>query len=275
MTPTSGIPSLVLSDDHTIPVLGISVAELASAEAEAAVTAALAAGYRLIDTVSTGGVEEAVGRAIAKSGIAREELFITTKLTAADQGFQGSQDACKASLARLGVDYIDLCLLKGPFEEGGKYIDAWGGLMKAQQVGDTRSIGVGDIEAEQLTDLMDLSFVTPVVNQLELHPLCNQAAMRTFNSGYSIVTEAFGPLSMGTLSDHPTIAAVAAAHGKLPAQVLIRWNIQLGNVVIPGASDPARIAENIDVFDFELTPAEIESINGLDDGTRSWLNPNV
>jgi len=275
MTPTSGIPSLVLSDDHVIPVLGISVAELASAEAEAAVTAALAAGYRLIDTVSTGGVEEAVGRAIAKSGIAREELFITTKLTAADQGFQGSQDACKASLARLGVDYIDLCLLKGPFEEGGKYIDAWGGLMKAQQVGDTRSIGVGDIEAEQLTDLMDLSFVTPVVNQLELHPLCNQAAMRTFNSGYSIVTEAFGPLSMGTLSDHPTIAAVAAAHGKLPAQVLIRWNIQLGNVVIPGASDPARIAENIDVFDFELTPAEIESINGLDDGTRSWLNPNV
>jgi len=275
MTPTSGIPSLVLSDDHTIPVLGISVAELASAEAEAAVTAALAAGYRLIDTVSTGGVEEAVGRAIAKSGIPREELFITTKLTAADQGFQGSQDACKASLARLGVDYIDLCLLKGPFEEGGKYIDAWGGLMKAQQVGDTRSIGVGDIEAEQLTDLMDLSFVTPVVNQLELHPLCNQAAMRTFNSGYSIVTEAFGPLSMGTLSDHPTIAAVAAAHGKLPAQVLIRWNIQLGNVVIPGASDPARIAENIDVFDFELTPAEVGTINGLDDGTRFWPNPDA
>lgn len=275
MTPTSGIPTLVLSDDHTIPVLGISVAELASAEAEAAVAAALDAGYRLIDTVSTGGVEEAVGRAIVKSGIAREELFITTTLTAADQGFQGSQDACKASLARLGVDYIDLCLLKGPFEEGGKYIDAWGGLMKAQQVGDTRSIGVGDIGAEQLTDLIDLSFCTPVVNQLELHPLCNQSAMRAVNSGYSIVTEAYGPLGMGTLTDHPAIAAVAAAHGKSPAQVLIRWNIQLGNVVIPGSSDPVRIAENIDVFDFELTPAEVETINGLDDGTRFWPNPDA
>ena len=275
MTPTSGIPTLVLSDDHPIPVLGISVAELASAEAEAAVTAALEAGYRLLDTVSTGGVEEAVGRAIARSGIAREDLFITITLTAADQGFQASQDACKASLARLGVDYIDLCLLKGPFEEGGKYIDAWGGLMKAQQVGDTRSIGVGNIDAEQLTDLIDLSFCTPVVNQFELHPLLNQSALRAVNSGYSIVTEAYGPLGMGTLTHHPAIAAVAAAHGKSPAQVLIRWNIQLGNVVIPGSSDPARIAENIDVFDFELTPAEVETINGLDDGTRFWPNPNV
>ena len=275
MTPTSGIPTLVLSDDHTIPVLGISVAELASAEAEAAVTVALEAGYRLLDTVSTGGVEEAVGRAIAKSGIAREDLFITITLTAADQGFQASQDACKASLARLGVDYIDLCLLKGPFEEGGKYIDAWGGLMKAQQVGDTRSIGVGNIDAEQLTDLIDLSFCTPVVNQFELHPLLNQSALRAVNSGYSIVTEAYGPLGMGTLTHHPAIAAVAAAHGKSPAQVLIRWNIQLGNVVIPGSSDPARIAENIDVFDFELTPAEVETINGLDDGTRFWPNPDA
>jgi diketogulonate reductase-like aldo/keto reductase len=275
MTPMSGIPTLVLSDDHVIPVLGISVAELASAEAEAAVTAALDAGYRLIDTVSTGGVEEAVGRAIAKSGIAREELFIATTLTAADQGFQASQDACKASLARLGVDYIDLCLLNWPVEEGGKYIDAWGGLMKAQQVGDTRSIGVSNIAAEQLTDLIDLSFCTPVVNQLELHPLCNQAALRAVHSGYSIVTAAYGPLGMGTLVDHPAIVAVAAAHGKSPAQVLIRWNIQLGNVVIPGSSDPVRIAENIDVFDFELTPAEVETLNGLDDGTRFWPNPNV
>jgi diketogulonate reductase-like aldo/keto reductase len=271
----SGIPTLVLSDDHVIPVLGISVAELASAEAEAAVTAALAAGYRLIDTVSTGGVEEAVGRAVAESGIAREELFITTKLAAADQGFQASQDACKASLARLGVDYIDLCLLNWPVEEGGRYIDAWGGLMKAQQVGDTRSIGVGNFGPEQLTDLIDLTFVTPVVNQLELHPLLNQAALRAVHSGYSIATAAYGPLGMGTLVDHPAISAVAAAHGKSPAQVLIRWSIQLGNVVLPGSADPARIAGNIDVFDFELTPAEVETISGLDDGTRFWPNPNI
>ena len=274
MTPTAGIPTLALSDDHSIPVLGLCVAELPPTEAEAAVTAGLAAGYRLIDTASTGGNEEAVGRAIAGSGIPRDELFITTKLTNTDQGFQSAQDACKASIARLGVDYIDLCLLNWPVELNGKYIDAWGGLMKAQQVGDTRSIGVGNFGPEQLTDLIDLTFVTPVVNQVELHPLLNQAAMRAVNAGYSIVTGAYGPLGMGTLLDHPTIAAVAAAHGKSPSQVLIRWSIQLGNVVIPGSSEPARIAENIDVFGFELTPADMETISGLDDGTRFWPNPN-
>ncbi|MEJ6536693.1 MAG: aldo/keto reductase [Mycobacterium sp.] len=272
MTPTAGIPTLALSDDHRIPVLGLGVADLPAAAAEAAVTAGLAAGYRLIDTVP--GIEEAVGRAIANSGVAREELFITAKLTNADQGFQGAQDACKASLTRLGLDYIDLCLLDWPVDQNGVYIDAWGGLMKAQQVGDTRSIGVGNFGPEQLTDLIDLTFVTPVVNQLELHPLCNQAAMRAVDAGYSIITEAYGPLGMGTLLDHPAIATVAAAHRKTPAQVLIRWSIQLGNVVIPGSSEPARIAENIDVFDFELSSAEIEILNGLDDGTRFWPNPN-
>ena len=275
MTPTAGIPTLALSDDHSIPVLGIGAAELPPAEAEAAVAAGLEAGYRLIDTAAAGGSEQAVGRAIAKSGIPRDELYITTKLANADQGFQSSQDACRASLARLGLDYIDLCLLDWPVEQNGKYIDAWGGLMKAQQVGDTRSIGVGNIAAEQLTDLIDLTFVTPVVHQLELHPLCNQAALRAVNTQYSIVTEAYGPLGMGTLLEHPTIATLAAAHGKSPAQVLIRWSIQLGNVVIPGSSDPARIVENIDVFDFELAPAEMETIDGLDNGTRFWPDPNV
>ena len=273
MTPMAGIPTLALSDDHSIPVLGLSVAELPPADAVAAVTAGLAAGYRLIDTSPD--TEESVGRAIADSGVPRDALFITTKLKTADQGFQGAQDACKASLVRLGLDYIDLCLLDWPVEQNGKYIDAWGGLMKAQQVGDTRSIGVGNFGAEELTDLIDLSFVTPVVNQLELHPLCNQAAMRAVGAGYSIVTEAYGPLGMGTLLEHPAIATVAAAHGKSTAQVLIRWSIQLGNVVIPGSSEPARIAENIDVFDFELTSAEIETIDGLDDGTRFWPNPNL
>jgi len=273
MAPTAGIPTLALSDERSIPVLGLGVAGLPPAEAETAVADGLAAGYRLIDAAP--GIEEAVGRAIAKSGVTRDKLFITTKLTTADQGFQGAQDACKASLARLGLDYIDLCLLDWPVEEGGKYIDAWGGLMKAQQLGDTRSIGVGNFGPEQLTDLIDLTFVTPVVNQIELHPLCNQAAMRAVDAGYSIVTEAYGPLGMGTLLKHPVIATAAAAHGKSPAQVLIRWSIQLGNVVIPGASEPARIAENIDVFDFELTPAEMETFNGLDDGTRFWPNPNL
>jgi diketogulonate reductase-like aldo/keto reductase len=279
MTPTSGIPTLVLSDDHTIPVLGISVAELASAEAEAAVAAALDAGYRLIDTVSTGGVEEAVGRAIAKSGIAREELFITTTLTAADQGFQGSQDACKASLARLGVDYIDLCLLKGPFEEGGKYIDAWGGIMKSKEVGHTRSIGVSNFTPDHLSNIIDLSFFTPAVNQIEVHPLLNQSELRGVHAQHAILTEAYCPLGGGALLENPAVMAVlgpiATARGKTAAQVLIRWSIQLGNVVIPRASTPAQLSENIDVFDFELSDAEMNALSALDDGTRFCAKPDT
>jgi len=261
MTPTAAIPSVTLNDDHTIPVLGLSVSDLPPAEAEAAVTAALAAGYRLID--------------IAASGVPREELYVTTKLATADQGFQSSQDACKASLARLRLDYIDLFLIHWPAEENGKYIDAWGGIMKSKEVGDTRSIGVSNFTPEHLANIIDLSFFTPAVNQVELHPLLNQAELRQVHAEHSIVTEAYCPLGTGTLLENPAVAEVAAAHGKSPAQVLIRWSIQLGNVVIPRASTAARLAENIDVFDFGLSPAEMETLTGLDDGTCSPAHPQT
>ena len=273
MTPAATVPTVTLNDDHTIPVLGVGVAELSPAEAESAVTAALEAGYRLIDTAAVDGNEEAVGRAVAKSGIPREELYITTKVATADQGFQSCQDACRASLERLGVDYIDLYLINWPVEQNGKYIDAWAGLMKAKEVGNTKSIGVSNFTPEQLSNIIDLSFFTPAVSQIELHPLLNQSELRALHAGYGIVTEAHSPLGAGKVLEHPGITAVAAAHGKSPAQVLIRWNIQLGNVVIPRSSDPGRLAENIDVFDFELTPAEMETLNGLDDGTRFRPNP--
>jgi diketogulonate reductase-like aldo/keto reductase len=273
MTPTAAIPSVTLNDDHTIPVLGLGVSDLPPAEAEAAVTAALAAGYRLIDIAAGDGNEEAVGRAIAASGVPREELYVTTKLATADQGFQSSQDACKASLARLRLDYIDLFLIHWPAEENGKYIDAWGGIMKSKEVGDTRSIGVSNFTPEHLSNIIDLSFFTPAVNQVELHPLLNQAELRQVHAEHSIVTEAYCPLGAGALLENPAVTEVAAAHGKSPAQVLIRWSIQLGTVVIPRATDPARLAENIDVFDFELTEAEMDVLSGLDDGTRFRPNP--
>ena len=275
MTPTAAIPSVTLNDDHTIPVLGLGVSDLPPAEAEAAVTAALAAGYRLIDIAAGDGNEEAVGRAIAASGVPREELYVTTKLATADQGFQSSQDACKASLARLRLDYIDLFLIHWPAEENGKYIDAWGGIMKSKEVGDTRSIGVSNFTPEHLANIIDLSFFTPAVNQVELHPLLNQAELRQVHAEHSIVTEAYCPLGTGTLLENPAVAEVAAAHGKSPAQVLIRWSIQLGNVVIPHASTAARLAENIDVFDFGLSPAEMETLTGLDDGTCSPAHPQT
>ena len=275
MTSAAAIPSVTLNDDHTMPVIGLGVGELSDAETEQAVSAALEAGYRLIDTAAAYGNEAAVGRAIASSGLPREELFVTTKLATDDQGFQSSQNAIKASLERLGLDYVDLYLIHWPAGEQGKYVDSWGGLMSSKQAGLTRSIGVANFHDEQLSDVIDLSFVTPSVNQIELHPLLNQAALRAVNESRGIVTEAYGPLGIGRLLDNPTIVSIAEAHGKTPAQVLIRWSIQLGNVVIPRSSSPERIKSNLDVFDLELTDDEMAALNGLDDGTRFRPNPET
>lgn len=273
MTPAAPTPTVTLNDDNAIPALGISVAGIPAVEAEATVATALAAGYRLIHTAPGGGSEEAVGRALAASGVSRDEVYLATTLVTGDQGFQSSQDACKASLARLGLEYMDLYLVDWPAEENGKYIDAWGGIMKSKEVGDTRSIGVSNFSAEHLSDIVDLTFYTPAVNWVELHPLLNQSELRAVNTQYGITTAAYCPLGTGTLLNHPVVTAVAAAHGRSPAQVLIRWSTQLGNVVVPHASTPERIAENIDVFGFELSADEMDSLGSLDDGTRFRPNP--
>lgn len=275
MTQAQGIPTVTLNDDHTMPVLGLGVAELSDSDTEQSVLAALAAGYRLIDTAAVYGNEEAVGRAIKASGVPREEIFVTTKLAVADLGFQSSQDALKASLARLGLDYVDLYLIHWPAGEHGKYVDSWGGLMKRKEVGDTKSIGVCNFHAEHLSNIIDLSFFTPAINQIELHPLLNQAELREVNAGYGIVTEAYGPLGVGRLLDHETVTSVAQAQGKSPAQALIRWSLQLGNVVIARSSSPERIASNLEVFDFELTDDQMAALNGLDEGTRFRPDPET
>jgi len=273
MTPTATTPTVTLNDDQTIPALGLSTAGLSPAAAEAAVAEALATGYRLIDTAATDGNEEAVGRAVAASGVPREELYVTAKLATADQGFQSSQDACRASLQRLGLDHIDLYLLDWPAEENGKYIDAWGGVLKSREVGHVRSIGVANFTPEHLSNIIELSYFSPAVNQVELHPLLNQSELRAVHDQYSIATEAHSPLGAGALLDNPAVAEAAAAHGKTPAQVLIRWSVQLGNVVIPRAATQAHLVENLDVFDFELSAEQMEALSSLDDGTRFRPNP--
>lgn len=275
MTGESGayVPSIALNDENTMPALGLGVAELSDDETERAVSAALEIGYRLIDTAAVYGNEAAVGRAVAASGIPRAELFVTTKVANADQGFQTTQDACKVSLDRLGLDYVDLFLVHWPMPQHGKYVDTFGGLIQARAQGLTRSIGVCNFTEEHLDAVIDLTFVTPAVNQIELHPLLNQAELRAANAAHNVVTEAYSPLAVGRLLDNPTVTAVAAEYSRTPAQVLIRWSLQLGNVVIPRSGNPERIAANLDVFDFELASEHMDALSGLNDGTRVREDP--
>jgi diketogulonate reductase-like aldo/keto reductase len=275
MTSAAAIPTVTLNDENTIPVIGLGVGELSDSETERAVSTALEAGYRLIDTAAAYGNEEAVGRAIAASGVPRSELFVTTKLATPDQGFQSAQDACRASLERLGLDYVDLWLIHWPAADSGKYVDSWGGLLASMSDGLARSVGVCNFTEEHLTNVIELSFFVPAVNQIELHPLLNQAELRAVHAERGIATEAYSPLGVGNLLDSRAVAAVAAAQERTPAQVLIRWNIQLGNVVIPRSSSPERISENLNVFDFELTEDEMASLSGLNDGTRFRQDPET
>jgi 2,5-diketo-D-gluconate reductase A len=269
----ASVPSIALNDENTIPALGLGVAELSDEETERAVSTALEIGYRLIDTAAVYGNEAAVGRAIAASGIPRAELFVTTKLANADQGFASSQAAGRASLERLGLDYVDLYLIHWPAPQLGEYVDSFGGLIQLRGDGLARSIGVCNFTEENLQTVIDLTFVTPAVNQIELHPLLNQSELRAANAAHNVVTEAYSPLAVGRLLDNPTVASVAAEYSRTPAQVLIRWSLQLGNVVIPRSAKPERIADNIDVFDFELAAEHMDTLNGLHDGTRVREDP--
>lgn len=271
--PSPSAPSIALNDENTMPVLGMGVAGLSDDETERAVSAALEIGCRLIDTAAAYGNEAAVGRAIAASGIPRAELFVTTKVATADHGFTASREACKASLDRLGLDYVDLYLIHWPAPAVGKYVDAFGGLIQARGEGFTRSIGVSNFTEEHVSNVIDLTFVTPAVNQVELHPLLNQDELRKANAQHNVVTQSYTPLALGRLADNPTVTSIAGEYGKTPTQVLLRWNLQLGNAVIFGSSNAEHIATNLDVFEFELASQHMDAINGLSDGTRLREDP--
>lgn len=271
----AAVPTVTLNDDHSLPVLGLSVADLPEADTERVVAAALEAGVRFIDTAAAYGNEAAVGRAVRASGIPRDEVFVASKLATTDQGFGSSQEAARASLELLGLDYIDLYQIHWPAGEQGRYIDSWAGLMKVKEDGIARSVGVCNFTPEHLSDVIDLTFVTPTTNQIELHPLLNQAELREKHAGYGIVTLAHTPLGEGRLLEHPTVVSVAQAVGRTPAQVLLRWSLQLGNVVLPRVTDPAQIAEDVAVFDFELTDEQMATLTGLDDGTRFQPDPHT
>ncbi|MFC9730054.1 aldo/keto reductase [Streptomyces roseolus] len=271
---TPAVPTVKLNNGVEIPQLGFGVFQVPDDATAAAVTAALDAGYRSIDTAAVYGNEAGVGRALAASGIAREELFVTTKLWNADQGYDATLRAFDAGLATLGLDYVDLYLIHWPAPARDLYRDSWRALERLAEEGRIRAAGVSNFQPGHLRRLLDGATLTPVVNQIELHPALQQSELRAFHGEHGIATEAWSPLAQGAVLDDQAIAAIAAAHGKSPAQVVIRWHLQLGNVVIPKSVTPARIRANIDVFDFVLTDEEMAAIAGLDRGLRTGPHPD-
>lgn len=235
--------------------------------------AALQTGYRHIDTASMYRNERETGRAIAASGIPRDELYVVTKLWNADQGYDSTLTAFDASLDRLGLDYLDLYLIHWPLPRQNTFVDTFKAFAYLRDQGRVRSIGVSNFEPEHLDVLIDATGIVPAVNQIELHPRLPQTRLREVHTQLGIATEAWAPLGQGSLLTHPAVTAVAEGCGRTPAQVLIRWHLQLGNIVIPKSVNPSRIASNFEVFDFELSPGEMASISSLDDGTRLGPDP--
>lgn len=271
-------PSSKLNDGNTIPCLGLGVFKTPPRETERAVAAALDAGYRHVDTASMYGNEREVGRAVAKSSIPREEIFVVTKLWNADQGYDATMKAFDKSMKRLGFDrggYLDMYLIHWPVPAIGHFVDTWRAFAALHDLGRVRSIGVSNFAPEHLNTLIDATGVVPVVNQIELHPLLTQVELREVHAQLGIATEAWSPLGRGRLLEHPTITAIAQRYGKTPAQVIIRWHLRIGNIVIPKSVNPERIASNFDVFDFELSDDDVAAISSLDNGTRLGPDPRT
>ncbi|WP_329794041.1 aldo/keto reductase [Lentzea sp. DG1S-22] len=258
-----------------MPQLGFGVWQVPDAEATSAVAEALEAGYRSIDTAAAYGNEAGTGQAIAESGLARDDVFVTTKLWNSEQGYDSTLRAFDDSMRKLGLDVLDLYLIHWPAPARDLYADTWKAFVELQEQGRIRAIGVSNFQPEHLRRLIDETGVTPAVNQIELHPYLQQAELRAFNAEHGIQTEAWSPLGQGgeLLSD-PVVQKIALAHGKSAAQVVLRWHLQIGNVVIPKSVTPSRIRENIDVFDFELPEAEMEALSTLDRGGRIGPDPD-
>lgn len=275
---TVNVPNVTLNNGVSMPQLGLGVWQVPDEQAYASVLSALNSGYRSIDTAAIYGNEEGVGKAIAQfladSGTDRSELFITTKLWNVEQGYDKTLAAFDESLKKLGLEYVDLYLIHWPEPKHDLYTETWRAFEEIYASGRAKAIGVSNFQQDHLQKIIDLGGTVPAINQIELHPNLQQRELRAFGKAHGIQTEAWSPLAQGNLLEDASLAKIAEAHGKSPAQVIIRWHIQTGNVVIPKSVTPERIAANIDVFDFELSDAEMAVVDALDKDGRIGPNPD-
>ncbi|MDM7982265.1 MAG: aldo/keto reductase [Rhizobium sp.] len=267
---------IALNDGARIPQVGLGVWQTPNDEAAPAVKGALSAGYRHVDTAAVYENEEGVGEGIRQSGIDRSEIYLTTKLWNTEQGYDQTLKAFDASLKRLGTDYVDLYLIHWPSAHRGLFVDTWKAFVKLKEEGRAKSIGVSNFYPEHIEKIIAETGVTPVINQIELHPDFQQREARAFHEKHGIATQSWSPLGQGKLLGHSAIADIAAKLGRTPAQVIIRWHIDNGLVVIPKSVTPSRISENFKVFDFKLSAEDLDTLNGLDDaGARIGPDPKT
>jgi 2,5-diketo-D-gluconate reductase A len=269
------VPNVRLSDGTEIPQLGFGVFQVPPDETQRAVEDALAAGYRHLDTAAAYRNERGVAAGIAASGVARDEIFITTKLWNADQGFDATIAAFERSTEALDTAHVDLYLIHWPVPAKDLFLDTWHAFERIKGEGGARSIGVSNFRVADLERLAAEADQLPTVNQIELHPLLQQAELRAWHAEHGVATEAWSPLAQGEVLGDDTLVTIAAHHQRTVAQVVLRWHLQLGNVVIPKSVTPSRVRENFDLFDFELSEDDLAAIARLDVGHRTGPDPST
>jgi len=273
MTDATEAPVRTLHDGVEIPQLGFGVFQIPPEETQEKVEEALSVGYRHVDTAAAYRNEAGVGAAIAATGVRREDVFVTTKLWNSEQGYDSTLRAFEKSIERLGTGDVDLYLIHWPLPVRDLFLDTWRAFERIQEEGGARSIGVSNFRVEDLERLERDAEWRPTVNQIELHPRLQQTELRAWHDEHDVATEAWSPLAQGDLLEDGTIETVAAHHDRTPAQAILRWHLQIGNVVIPKSSNPERIRENFEVFDFELSEDDMAALERLDTGERTGPDP--